>query len=324
MMDRIRIQELSRLLKRETREVNERLAAPFAATAGYQHKRLEPSAVRHVLQSFGVSFDFRVFAFINLKGGVGKTTSSLVLANRAAQLGFRTCVLDLDAQASATLAFAYEAPDEDIPVFQNIWQTPDRLASALQQSSPFLAYLPSSLENSLLDVSLMNPTAQKGAVRRVCDAAQAIGYDIVILDCPPSLGGAVISSICAADVIVVPVACDAFSKRGLQLTMEEAVAIRDTFGLEPPYIRVLPTMLDRRRSLTEPFLETLRLEYGEQILADGIRTSSIFSRILEKRTHLFSTGVQRAAVHHDYDDMVTPLLLSSSTDLMGREEGGTP
>lgn len=322
MLDRIRIQELSRLLGCQTGVLNDRLPVPLPVAAGYQHKRLQPAAVRHALASLGVPFDFKVLAFINLKGGVGKTTSSLALASRAAQLGFRTCLLDMDAQASATLALGGQGDDqEDIPVFQTLWQTPERVPDALRHVDPFFGYLPSSLENSLLDVSLMNPTAQKTAVMRVCDALRAAGYDLVILDCPPSLGGAVISSICASDVIVVPVACDAFSRRGLQLTMGEAEAIRDTFGLPAPRIRILPTMLDRRRALTEPFLQSLASQYGGQVLTDGGRTSSLFSRILEARIALFSKGVTRSAVHHDYDELVKALLLPAREEAADRRIG---
>ncbi|OGV74307.1 MAG: hypothetical protein A2269_01940 [Lentisphaerae bacterium RIFOXYA12_FULL_60_10] len=304
----IRVQDLSRVLGCTPAELNTRLLAPLETSLGFQNRHLSPAVVRQVLEASGVSYAFRTIAFINLKGGVGKTTSSLAVASRAVQLGFRTCILDLDAQASATVALGGTAGDDDSPVFQTLWQTPERIGDVLKTVHPFLSYLPSSLENSLLDVSLMNPTAQKNAVSAVTRAMARLGFDLVIIDCPPSLGGAVISTVCAADTIVIPVACDAFSRRGLALTLEEASAIRSTFGLPAPEIRILPTMLDRRSSLTAPVLQQLQAEHGERLLPGGIGTSTLFSRILEKRQTLFSKGIPRTSAHRDYDETVKALL----------------
>lgn len=303
----IRVQDLSRVLGCTPAELNTRLPAPLETSLGFQNRHLSPDVVRRVLEASGVSYAFRTIAFINLKGGVGKTTSSLAVASRAVQLGFRTCILDLDAQASATVALGGTA-DDDTPVFQSLWQTPERIADVLKAVHPFLSYLPSSLENSLLDVSLMNPTAQKNAVATVALTIARLGFDLLIIDCPPSLGGAVISTVCAADTIVIPVACDAFSRRGLALTLEEAAAIRGTFGLPAPEIRILPTMLDRRSSLTAPVLQQLQAEHGERLLPGGIGTSTLFSRILEKRQTLFSKGIPRTSAHRDYDETVKALL----------------
>jgi chromosome partitioning protein len=72
----------------------------------------------------------------------------------------------------------------------------------------------------------------------VCDALRTLGFDLVVVDCPPSLGAGPISAACAADVIVVPAGNDAFSLRGIELTMEEVATIRETFGLPPVTIRI--------------------------------------------------------------------------------------
>lgn len=305
----VRVGELARILNRSPADITAQLPVPQKMRPGMQHFKIPPTDVRHVLAACGVSFQFQSLAFINLKGGVGKTTSSLAIAARAAQLGFRTCLLDLDAQASATLALGVKE-EYDGTVFNDLWQTPGKIADALQSSPANISYLPSSLDNSLLDISLINPSAQKNAVAGIITEIRKLGFDLAIVDCPPSLGGAVISTVCAADKIIIPVTCDAFSQRGLELTINEACSIRETFGLPPPDLLILPTMLDRRSALTEPFLLYLQNKYGNKLLTGGIGTSTVFSRILEKRQTLYDGGVRRTSAHRNYDQAAQELLLN--------------
>ncbi len=181
---------------------------------------LPPHVVRPYLKARGVSYAPRVIAHINLKGGTGKTTSVISAATRAAQYGFNTCILNMDSQASASLAFNMLLNDDD-PIFCDVWQRPHEMVmEAVQQIDESLWILPSSLENGLLDVQLINPASQKHAVRGVCEELRHHDIDLILLDCPPSLGTAVIPTICAADTIVIPVCGDAFSRKGLELTIK--------------------------------------------------------------------------------------------------------
>ncbi|RLC13473.1 MAG: hypothetical protein DRI57_16125, partial [Deltaproteobacteria bacterium] len=93
----------------------------------------------------GVDYSFRVLAHINLKGGVGKTTSTISFATRAVQYGFKTCILDMDSQGSASLAFDM-VPEDDDPIFCDVWQNPgEMLMGSLKMIQKNLYILPSSL-----------------------------------------------------------------------------------------------------------------------------------------------------------------------------------
>lgn len=278
-----------------------------------------PQQVRDYLITHGVDYRFRTIAHINLKGGVGKTTSTISLATRAAQYGFRTCILDLDSQASASLAFGIVAEDDD-PVFIDIWAQPaELLMASLHQIQDELFLLPSSLENALLDIALAKPVQQKQAVRNVCQVLQSRGFDLVFIDCPPSLGAAVISTACAADIIVIPVGFDVFSQKGLELTINEIGAICETFGLAMPQLKILYNFFDRRVKQSVEFWETLGARHGEQLLTTPIRTTTQFSKAVHGQGTVFSSTA-RSGSKEDFDQCLRQLL-DIPTGSAGRDRG---
>jgi chromosome partitioning protein len=269
--------------------------------------QLNPAECRSILEQMGVAYPFLRMSVINLKGGVGKTTTAVSLASRAVQFGYKTCLLDMDAQGSASLAMGV-VPEEDAPVFNDIWQNPGEMVDkALVQLGQSFYLLPSGLENSLLDVSLMNPALQKKAVRCVCDVLQARGFDLIVIDCPPSLGAAVISSACASDLVLIPATSDAFSLRGVKLTMAEITTLRETFGLGGISFRVLATMIDRRQKLCELSLEKLKNLYGDLVLPRQIRTSTDYAKALERRETIFASG-RKSYAREDYDAVAQCIL----------------
>ena len=262
--------------------------------------------VRRFLKERGVSYHPRIIAHVTMRGGTGKTTATVSAAVRAAQYGFKVCVLDLDPQGSSTLAFN-AAPDDGDPLFYDIWQNPrEFLPAALKAIRENLEMLPSSLENALLDASLINPASQKKAVKGVCDVLMECGYDTIIIDCPPSLGIAVISAICAAGIVAIPVGSDAFSMRGLELTLSEIASIRETFGLPMPEVRILFSRYDRREKVSRNMLDSLRLRYAHLPLT-VIGTSSEFSKALAAGKTVFSS-FRKSQARDDYDQYVRDIL----------------
>jgi chromosome partitioning protein len=279
-----------------------------AANCGSSGKlQLTPGQVRQGLSALGYSYEFRRLAFINLKGGVGKTTTAVTLATRAVQFGYKVCLLDLDSQASASLALGVVA-GEETPVFHDIWQKPGQMTlGSLHRLQEHFYLLPSSLQNGLLESGLQNPAALKTAVDGVCRILEEEGFDLVLLDCPPSLGAAVISSICAAQGIVIPLGCDVFSQRGMELTLKETRAIRETFGLPLPPIHLLLTGVDRRISLWEKVQTGLKQTYGGMLLPFVIRTSSAYARALAKQQTIFASQANTPA-RQDQDQLARLLL----------------
>jgi len=268
---------------------------------------IPPQIVKAYLSEKGVDYSFKVIAYVNLKGGTGKTTSAISAATRSVQYGFKTCLLDMDSQANASLAFD-RIPEEDDPIFYDIWQNPaEMVMETLKIVEDRLYIIPSALENSLLDVKLMNPDSQKNAVRDVCDVVKNNGFDLVMIDCPPSLGTAVISTICAADIVIIPVCCDAFSLKGLEFTLEEIKSICETFHLKIPRLYILVTKFDKRLNITKNSLKRISSLYPEYLIPFPIRTSSEFTRELERKRTVFALTTKSRA-KNDYDRYIRYIL----------------
>lgn len=270
-------------------------------------KALLPHAVKECLSEMGVDYSFKVIAHINLRGGIGKTTTTITSATRAVQYGFKTAVLDMDPQGSSSLAFN-KAPEDDDPIFFDVWQNPSEMVMpSLSEIEENLHILPSSLENALLDSILVNPSSQKKAVKNVCLDLKENGFDLVFIDSPPSLGAAVISTICAAHIVVIPVCSDAFSLKGLQLTLNEISSICETFNIDIPKVMILYTKYDKRISISKQALDELNTKYGDMMAPNVIRTSTEFSKALEKRETIFASS-KKSTAKDDYDGYVRYIL----------------
>jgi chromosome partitioning protein len=289
--------ELAQLLGADASEVRNSFDARHLIPLSGNKKGVRPAAVRHYLSRLGFDYPFKVIAHINMRGGIGKTTSTITAATRACQYGFKTCIVDLDPQGSSSLALDHD-----------VWQNPGELTmGSLRKIQEHLFILPSSLENALLDASLINPSSQKRAVHGVCDVLKTNGFDSLFVDCPPSLGIAVISTICAADIIVIPVHSDAFSFKGLELTLKEIYSICETFGLQRPLIRILYTKFDRREKIAAEGLQRLTSEYGAYFIPKVIRTSTDFSQGLARRKTIFAS-FKKSQAKEDYDYYVRHIL----------------
>ncbi len=276
---------------------------------GAKRAGLPPDLVREYLEKEGVDYSFKVISHLNLRGGCSKTTATISLATRAKQYGHKVCILDLDSQASASLAFKIIA-DDNQAVFVDIFHEPEKIGEALVEIEPNLSILPSSLNNGLLDASMSGkPQTQKTAVSNVCNELKKLGFTLVIIDRSPSLSASVISTICASNLIVIPVASDIFSRRGLELTLKEIRSICEAFGLPTPDIKILFSKYDGREKLSIDALSDLAKdpEFSELLLPCFIRTSSELPKSARSGETVFASFKKNSA-REDYDIYARELL----------------
>lgn len=272
-----------------------------------QGTHIPPEHVRSAFKSAGVSYNSQAIAHLNMRGGIGKTTASLSLASRAVQYGFKTCLLDLDPQASATYALFPGMTKEHL-VVADIWENSEELLhESLVEVSKDFYLLPSSLDNSVLDDEWDDPAIQKIAVKQILDNLKSEGFNLIVIDAPPSLNCIVISVIAAVDTIIVPVWSDPFSVRGLDILINETDQITSAFKLKEPLIHILFALYDSRLKLSKSVYQSLKKKYPKRLLKSRIRTSTEFSKSIHKQETIFRKNLKHVA-SIDYDAYVREVL----------------
>ena len=181
----------------------------------------------------------RVVALLNQKGGVGKTTSTVNLGAALARFGHRVLLIDLDPQSNLSLHFGVEGSPEQRTVRDLLLDPSCGIDDVVQQARPGLDFVPAVTELALVEGELAAMDGMQGVLRGKLEAARG-RYDVVLLDCPPSLGVLSVNALTAADEVFVPMQAHYLPLRGLEKLLQTVHLVAQ--GLNPS-IRVTGILL---------------------------------------------------------------------------------
>ena len=247
-----------------------------------------------------------------MKGGVGKTNLSFATAVRLSLYGAKVAIIDLDQQGNATQACGIDA--EDKPVLVDIILNNLNIEDCMVSVSPGIDILPSRIENAVLDnLFAINGLPVDKELKRRIDVLKKT-YDVIFIDCPPSLGQTVASASLAADHIIVPVDPERFSLSGLRITLKELeknVARRYETELD---IKIILNKFDGRTALSH---ETLKALLNDDSLSDKlfktfIRTSQELPNAIAKGKTIFDS--LRSSTAKEDIDLLTRDIIEMSID----------
>ncbi len=210
----------------------------------------------------------RVIALLNQKGGVGKTTSTANLGAAFAIAGLRTLVVDLDPQSNLSLHFGHE-PAPDQPTVRDLFMSEAFDAKdAIRMARPNLWFVPSDTELALVEGELaLQPDMQRILARKL-ESVMGM-FDVILLDCPPSLGVLTVNALTIADDVVVPTQAQYLALRGLEKLLETVLLVQRALNPRLRVAGVLLCMHESQSSHGKAVVEEMD-QYFEKFRGSGL------------------------------------------------------
>lgn len=209
-------------------------------------------------------------AVANQKGGVAKTTTVHSLGAALAERGRRVLLVDLDPQACLTFSTGLDPDALEVSMYEVLIGKAD--VSEARRQVDGMDLLPSSIDMAGAEVHLLPRPGREYALSRALDSIRD-GYDIILIDCPPSLGILTINGLTAAGGVLVPLQCETLSHRGVGQLMETIADVRSFTNPDLRVIGVVATMFDPRTRLAQETLAAVGTTYGLTVLDPAVPKS---------------------------------------------------
>jgi chromosome partitioning protein len=224
----------------------------------------------------------RIISIANRKGGVGKTTTVINLGVALAQMKQKVLLIDIDPQGALSAGLGIDASDLDETIYTILM---DNDFPANQVISPVQAYLdliPANADLSAAEIELIPEIRRELVLRRVLEPLKS-WYDFVLIDCPPSLNLLTINALCASQEVIVPLQCEHFATRGIQLMLDTIDRIQGRLNPELELRGILATMYSTGTIHAREVLEEIRSTFGDKVFDVIIYKSIRFAEASEAK-----------------------------------------
>jgi len=207
----------------------------------------------------------RIIALCNQKGGVGKTTTTINLAASLAEYGRKVLAIDFDPQGALSAGLGIAT--HDIPTIYDLLLDTKRdpHETIVHTSVEGLDIIPANIDLSAAEVHLVNEVARETILARVLRKV-AGEYDVILIDCQPSLGLLTVNALTASHGVLIPLECEFFALRGVALLIETIDKVRDRLNPSIELDGVLATMYDPRTLHSREVLERVVEAFGDDVL----------------------------------------------------------
>lgn len=213
----------------------------------------------------------RILAIANQKGGTGKTTTALTLGSILANRGRRVLLVDVDPQASLTQWLQVDAAGASLAdVLGGAQPGRVRLEDVIQEVTPTLHLAPGDIDLAACELGLVQRLGREAVLKKVL--ANLPGYDLAIIDCPPSLSLLTIAALVAADGVIAPVLPAPADLRGLRLFLDTLTTITNELNPSLQFVGVIISQFDGRTNSHNQAIEALQ-DAGVPLLSPPVPRS---------------------------------------------------
>ena len=238
----------------------------------------------------------KITALCNQKGGVGKTVTAVNLGIGLAREGKRVLLADIDPQGSLTASLGYQRPDQMENTMAEILgrvisDEPQAPNEGIIHHAEGVDLLPANIELSGLEVTLVNTMSRETILRDYLNSVRD-RYDVILLDCCPSLGMLTINALAAADEVIIPAQAHYLSLRGMEQLIRTISNVKRKINPALEIAGILITMADMRTNYSREIIELLRNTYGSKL--------RIFDSIIPLSIRVAETSAEGRSIYlHD-------------------------
>ena len=213
----------------------------------------------------------------NQKGGVGKTTTAINLATALAAIGWKVLLIDLDPQGNASTGLGVGHDSRTTSSYEVLIGRSSVVDAAVATRVPRLDLVPATVDLSGAEIELVDMEHRTHRLANALDAVPAGRWDVMLIDCPPSLGLLTLNAMVAAQQLLVPLQCEFFALEGLSQLLQTVERVRQSFNPSLAILGVALTMFDRRNNLSQQVAEDVRACLGvavfETVIPRNVRLS---------------------------------------------------
>ena len=196
-----------------------------------------------------------IISIANQKGGVGKTTTAVNVATGLAAMGYKTLLLDLDAQSNATTGVGINPQEIPCGTYELIRQE-KTLQDVIQPTFiPNLYLCPSSFDLSGVDIELVNQVDREYRIR---DQLSQSTFDYILIDCPPALNLLTINALTASTSLLIPLQCEYYALEGLAQLIKTQELVKEYFNPGLTILGIVMTMFDGRNRLSQQVIDDVK------------------------------------------------------------------
>ncbi|KJV63504.1 MULTISPECIES: ParA family protein [Ehrlichia] len=206
----------------------------------------------------------KIFAIVNQKGGVGKTTTSINLSTAFAIVNKKTLLIDLDPQGNSSTGFGITYEQRTNTVYEVLVNNLSISAAVVKTEIPNLHLLPSTVDLSAAEIELTQVQQREFILQKSLYEAKN-PYDYIFIDCPPSLGLLTVNALIAANSIIIPLQCEFFALEGLSHLIKTIEIVKKHLNPFLSIEGIILTMYDKRNKLSEQVEEDIRKYLKESV-----------------------------------------------------------